>query len=64
MRIAIDQNRCEGHGQCAVSAPDIYALDDDGYVQVLVAELPEQLIERAKAGARSCPMAAIVVVAS
>lgn len=58
MRIDVDQERCEGHGQCAEKAPGVYALDDDGYVQLLASED----LEAALAGARSCPVAALKVV--
>jgi len=30
MRIAVDLNRCENHGQCAYSAPEVFELDDKG----------------------------------
>jgi ferredoxin len=30
MRFAVDLKRCENHGQCVYSAPEIFALDDRG----------------------------------
>jgi ferredoxin len=30
MRITVDRNACEGHGQCAAFAPDLIHLDDGG----------------------------------
>jgi ferredoxin len=32
MRIAADRDRCEGHGLCVDTAPEVYDLDDDAVV--------------------------------
>lgn len=58
MKILIDEDRCEGHGQCATTAPDVYALNEDGHVQVLA----ETDVDAARDGARACPVAALTVV--
>lgn len=58
MKIVVHEARCEGHGQCADKAPDVYALDDDGFVQVLAS----QDLTAAQLGARACPVAALSVV--
>ncbi len=38
MKVAIDRNRCAGHGRCYVFAPEVFDSDDDGYGVVLVPE--------------------------
>ncbi|MBL5972253.1 MAG: ferredoxin [Candidatus Leucobacter sulfamidivorax] len=54
---------CEGHGLCEQLAPQVYALDDEGYVQLRVEQpIPEDLEDAAAAGARVCPVAALRVV--
>lgn len=58
MMIYVDEARCEGHGQCADKAPEVYALDDEGFVQVL----DSTDLDAALAGARACPVAALKVV--
>ncbi|MGV9661159.1 ferredoxin [Streptomyces koyangensis] len=35
LRVAVDRSLCLGAGQCAYSAPDVFAQDDDGLVTVL-----------------------------
>ncbi|MGW6548492.1 ferredoxin, partial [Streptomyces massasporeus] len=35
MRIDIDQDVCIGAGQCALTAPDVFTQDDDGYSTLL-----------------------------
>lgn len=58
MRIDVDQARCEGHGQCADKAPGVYALDDEGHVQLL----DSTDLDSALTGARACPVAALKVI--
>lgn len=33
MRIIVDRVKCENHGLCAISAPAVFELDDDGKLQ-------------------------------
>jgi len=61
MRIAADRDRCEGHGLCADTAPDVYDLDDDAVVVVRYEMVPPKLERKAEAGARVCPVAALRV---
>jgi ferredoxin len=61
MRIAADRDRCEGHGLCADTAPDVFDLDDDAVVVVRHAIVPPELERTAEAGARVCPVAALRV---
>lgn len=64
MRIDVDRARCEGHGVCEESAPEVYRLDDDGEPVILVDPIPPELARKAEAGARLCPVAALRVVDS
>ena len=61
MDITADLEVCEGHGLCAQTAPDVYALDDEGYVQLLHEHPDPSLEASARAGARVCPVAALTV---
>lgn len=64
MRIDIDMGACEGHGLCAQVAPQVYALDEEGYVHLVVDEITPELEAAAAAGARVCPVAALKVAAA
>ena len=60
----MDEALCSGRGQCAVAAPDVFALDDDGFnrdtgASVAVAPGHEQAAEN---GAGVCPEQAIRVL--
>jgi ferredoxin len=61
MKIAADRDRCEGHGLCADTAPEVYDLDDEAVVVLRHAVVPGDLERKAEAGARVCPVAALRV---
>ncbi|MFD2119401.1 ferredoxin [Streptomyces cirratus] len=62
MRISIDQGVCIGAGQCALTAPDVFTQDDDGFSELLPGREDgngSPLVREAARGA--CPVAAISV---
>ena len=61
MRILVDQAKCCGHARCADRAPDLFELDDLGYIAISELEVPEGREDQARAGARACPERAITV---
>lgn len=61
MRVEVNPNVCEGHGQCNVVAPEVYDLDDGGYCLIHNQEVPPDLEFQAQAGALACPVQAITV---
>lgn len=62
MQIDVNLAACEGHGLCEQVAPQVYALDDEGYVYVRPDQITSDLEDAAAAGARVCPVAALRVV--
>ena len=62
MRISVDNQVCEAHGQCYAVAPDLFPLDDEGYsalgqgVDVLKGKEHE-----AQLGVASCPLLALSI---
>ena len=62
MKIRIDQAGCVGHARCAAVAPDIYPLDDDGYIAVAEIEVKPGQEALARRGARACPERIITIV--
>lgn len=62
MKVQINRNKCEGHGLCEQVAPAVYQLDDDGELVLLHdGSVPTDLENQAQSGARSCPVAALLV---
>ncbi|MFM9368535.1 ferredoxin [Streptomyces sp. Da 82-17] len=60
MRITVDRELCDGLGQCALVAPEVFALDDDERLTV-APDPPAELADRVTAAARACPVRAISV---
>ena len=62
MKVRVDFDLCESNGLCEALAPEVFALDDDDYLQILQEDLaPGDLaldgaVRRAVA---ACPRAAI-----
>jgi ferredoxin len=58
MRIQVDRDLCDLHGQCVLTAPDIFRFDDDGELEYLP-EVNGDLEAKAESAASVCPTAAI-----
>ena len=52
---------CAGTGQCVAIAPDVFALDPDGFSTVVLDTLDPDQLAHANRAAELCPMAAITV---
>ncbi|MDG4863586.1 ferredoxin [Streptomyces sp. T-3] len=63
MRITVDMNLCESHGQCVFAAPEIFAFDDEDYL-VYGATASDGLLAKAEKAAAFCPVRAITVQAA
>ena len=62
MKIRIEKAACVGNARCAAVAPDLYALNDDGYIDTDGFDVPEGQEKLAQRGARACPERIIFVV--
>ncbi|SFB56613.1 Ferredoxin [Amycolatopsis marina] len=58
MHVTIDFDRCEGHGLCALAAPAVFWIDDEGYTQ-FVAEPPENERDNVTSAVQECPARAV-----
>ncbi len=61
MKASIDDSRCRGHGVCTTLCPDVFAMTDDGYAEVIVDEVPGDLHDSAREARDSCPENAITL---
>ncbi|GAA2771794.1 ferredoxin [Streptomyces lavendulae subsp. lavendulae] len=61
MRISLDQDRCIGAGQCALTAPQVFTQDDDGMGEVLPGREDGHGSPLVREAARACPVSAITV---
>ncbi len=58
-RATIDRDRCQGHGRCALIAPEVFDVDDAGLGEVLVDPVPEAAVADVREAVLSCPESAI-----
>jgi ferredoxin len=59
MRVVVDASLCEGHGKCALAAPEVFVLGDDDRSHVRPAEVAPDLREKVEQAIRLCPRQAI-----
>ena len=60
MRVEVDFNLCTDHHQCVMTAPDLFRVDENGYL-AFDANPDESLRSAAEAAADGCPEQAITV---
>ena len=61
MRIEVDRDRCEGLGMCEAMASDVFEIDDDEVMHVLVAEPEESQRAHVHAAVQACPVLALTL---
>ena len=59
MKLRIDWDLCQGHASCMGDAPEVFRVDDDGKLTVLLPEPPETLRAKVEQAVRYCPTGAI-----
>jgi ferredoxin len=57
--VVVEVNRCAGHARCAAVAPELFVLDDDGYLRTPTIELPAGFEHLAQRAIRACPERAL-----
>lgn len=62
MKIIIDQERCVGHARCATVSPELFELNDNGYIDSNGFDVPDGMDAQAQRGARACPERIISIV--
>jgi ferredoxin len=62
VRVAVDRGRCEANALCMGHAPEVFRLDDEDVLQILLESPPEELRSRVDDAVRACPRAALTLV--
>ena len=60
MKVRVDMNLCQSHGECVCPAPDVFELGDDDVLR-WKEDVDESLRDKALEAADVCPMLAITV---
>ncbi|WP_445527605.1 ferredoxin [Streptomyces cyslabdanicus] len=58
MKVVVDMNKCQDHGQCVFAAPDVFSFDDAGRL-AYVSDPDDELREEVEEAADVCPLQAI-----
>ena len=59
MKIQIDYDLCEANAVCMSKAPEIFKVDDEDNLHILIESPPEELREKVEAAVRLCPRQAL-----
>ncbi|MEU8897821.1 ferredoxin [Nocardia sp. NPDC048505] len=62
MKVAVDFDQCEANGICVGFAPDVFELDDEDQLHVLVDDIPADQLEVVKDAVAQCPKAALKLI--
>lgn len=62
MRVVVDFQSCESNALCVAAVPEVFKLDDDDNLVLLVEDAPDELRQRLQQAVRSCPKQAISLV--
>jgi ferredoxin len=62
MRIVVDRDLCESNAVCVRLAPDLFFIDDDDKMRLLVEQPSGDQIEKARNAVRRCPRNALSLV--
>lgn len=59
MRVEVDRDACEANAVCAGLVPDVFEVDEEDQLHILVGDVPENLADQVRHAVRSCPKAAL-----
>ncbi len=59
MKVVADWDACEANAVCAGLVPQVFEVDDEDNLNILVDEIPENLVDGVQHAVRSCPKAAL-----
>ena len=61
IKVVVDLDLCQNHGQCVFAAPQVFELDEEGELVVLQDEVGEDLRANVEEAADVCPTQALTV---
>ncbi|AII10626.1 ferredoxin [Rhodococcus opacus] len=59
VKLSVDLRRCQGYANCVVASPDVFDLSDEGKVEILQTQIPDDDVPVVEEAVRSCPAAAL-----
>lgn len=64
MKVVVDPQECEANAVCVGIAPEVFDLDDDDVLHILVPEPDGALADRVREAVDSCPKRALFLIES
>jgi ferredoxin len=64
VKVTADYGLCQGHAECTVEAPEVFALGDNSQVLILDSSPPIALVDKVQAAVRFCPTHALTLEGS
>jgi ferredoxin len=61
MKIVVDFDRCEGNAVCMKVCPEVFEVDEDDRVRLLIKDPSEDLRSKVEAAVRRCPRQALAL---
>ncbi|MEX2625378.1 MAG: ferredoxin [Ilumatobacteraceae bacterium] len=61
MKVIVDFDKCESNAVCMGILPEVFEVDDDEMLHLLMEDVPEEMRDRLEQAVRSCPMTAISI---
>ncbi|MET7339049.1 ferredoxin [Nonomuraea sp. NPDC005650] len=60
MKVTVDMSLCQDHGQCAIAAPDVFHINEEGHLEYNGAP-DASMRDYAEEAADVCPVQAILI---
>ncbi len=60
MKVTVDLSLCQDHGQCAIAAPDVFEINDEGKLSY-DGSPDDSMLDYVEEAADVCPVQAILV---
>ena len=61
MKVVVDYDLCEANALCMDCAPEVFRVEDDDTLTVLIEDVPDTLREKVEEAVRLCPRQAIAL---
>ncbi len=61
MKAVVDYELCEANSHCMRSCPEVFRVEEDDTLTVLMDDVPENLRSKLEEAARLCPRQAITI---
>ena len=62
MKVTLDTDVCQGHGQCVMACPEVFEFDDQGFSVLKTGDVPAEHEDAVTRAELSCPERAIRIV--